>query len=43
MENRCRLALELTDIAIKHFEPYRIGIKISPVSKLKDMYDENPI
>jgi N-ethylmaleimide reductase len=38
-ENRIRFPLELIDIALKYFEPSRLGIKISPASRLKDMYD----
>ncbi len=33
----------MTDIALKHYSPNRVGIKLSPASRLKDMYDENPI
>jgi len=35
--------LELIDIALQYFEPYQIGIKVSPCSRYNDMYDENPI
>lgn len=28
---------------MKYYSPNRIGIKLSPASRLKDMYDENPI
>ncbi len=41
-ENRCRFAIELIDIALEVFKPYQIGIKISPVSRFGDMYDDNP-
>ena len=43
VENRCRYVLELIDIALQDFEPYQIGIKVSPCSRYNDMYDENPI
>lgn len=39
---RCRFALELIDIATNHFSSSRVGIKISPVSRVKDMFDSNP-
>ena len=42
-ENRCRYVLELVDIALAYFEPYQIGLKVSPCSRYNDMYDENPI
>jgi N-ethylmaleimide reductase len=35
--------LEVIDIALKHFEPYQIGIKLSPISLVHDMFDENPL
>lgn len=41
--NRLRFCLELVDIALKHFPPSRVGLKLTPVSRLKDMYDEDPI
>jgi hypothetical protein len=31
------------DIALKHFEPHQVGIKLSPISRIQDMFDENPI
>jgi hypothetical protein len=34
--------MELFDIALEYFKPYQIGIKISPVSRLRDMFDKNP-
>lgn len=43
VENRCRYVLELIEIALQYFEPYQIGIKISPCSRYNDMYDDNPI
>lgn len=38
-ENRIRFCLELADIALKYFPSNRIGIKLSPASRIKDMYD----
>ena len=42
-QKRCRFALELVDLALKHFESYQIGIKLCPVGRYNDMFDENPI
>lgn len=42
-ENRARLPLEVIDIALKYFEPYQIGVKLSPTSRMQDMFDENPV
>ena len=42
-ENRCRFALYLIDIILEYFKPWQVGIKISPVSRLNDMYDVDPI
>jgi N-ethylmaleimide reductase len=42
-EKRTRYTLELIDITLKHFPPCRVGIKLSPVSRMKDMYDETPV
>jgi len=28
---------------LKYFPASRIGIKISPASRIKDMYDQNPV
>lgn len=42
VENRVRFCLELFDIALEYFKPYQLGIKISPVSRLRDMFDNNP-
>lgn len=41
-ENRSRYCLELFDIALEFFEPWQLGIKLSPVSRAKDMFDANP-
>lgn len=43
MENRCRYVLELVDIALQYFEPYQLGLKVSPCSRYNDMYDDNPV
>ena len=42
-QNRIKFTLELIDLTLKHFPPHRVGIKLSPASRLKDMFDENPI
>ena len=42
VENRCRFVLELVDIALEHFQPWQLGIKISPCSRYNDQYDDNP-
>jgi N-ethylmaleimide reductase len=42
-ENRTRFPLEVIDIALKHFEPHQVGIKISPTSRIQDMFDESPL
>jgi len=34
--------LELFDIALEYFQPFQLGAKISPVSRIRDMYDQNP-
>lgn len=41
-ENRARFCLELFDIALKYFQPYQLALRISPVSRAKDMFDQNP-
>lgn len=43
VENRCRYVLELVDIALQYFEPYQLGLKVSPCSRYNDMYDDNPV
>lgn len=42
-ENRTRFPLEVIDIALKHFDPSQVGIKLSPISRIQDMFDENPV
>lgn len=34
--------LELFDIALEYFQPFQLGAKISPVSRIRDMCDQNP-
>ena len=41
-QNRVRYCLELFDIALQHFRPEQLAIKLSPVSRAKDMLDEKP-
>lgn len=43
LENRCRFVLELIDLALKHYKPYQIGLKLTPVGRLNDISDENPV
>lgn len=43
VENRARFLLELFDIALETFKPFELGVKISPVSRLRDMFDSNPL
>lgn len=43
VENRCRLCLEVIDICIDIWGAKKVGIKLSPVGRFGDMYDENPI
>ena len=38
-----KLVLPYLDIALQYFEPYQIGIKVSPCSRYNDMYDDNPV
>ena len=39
VENRARLTLEVVDLALKHFKPYQIGLKLSPTGRMNDMFD----
>jgi len=41
-ENRCRFPLEVIDRLIGIFGAERVGIKISPLGRLNDMYDSDP-
>jgi N-ethylmaleimide reductase len=43
VENRCRFPLEVIDILIDIFGGDKVGIKISPVGRLNDMFDSDPI
>lgn len=43
VENRCKLLLEIVDIAIQYFGPERVGVKFSPVGRYNDMFDDNPL
>jgi len=42
-ENRSRLILEIVDLAASVFSPGRIGLKISPVARVGDVMDDNPL
>lgn len=42
-QNRCRFALEVVDLAIEVFGAARVGIKLSPVARVGDVLDENPL
>lgn len=42
-ENRCRFALQVMDVLIEVFGADKVGIKISPLGRLNDMFDSNPI
>jgi N-ethylmaleimide reductase len=39
VENRCRFALELTELMIQEFGPEKIMIRISPSRKMGEIYD----
>lgn len=41
--NRCRLSLEIIDEFIQVYGADRVGMKISPVGRFNEMYDENPV
>lgn len=42
-ENRCRFPLQVMDILIDVFGADKVGIKISPVGRVNDMFDSDPI
>lgn len=42
MENRSRLLLELVDMAIELIGKDKIAVKLSPVGRMNNGYDENP-
>jgi N-ethylmaleimide reductase len=41
-ENRTRLLFEIVEALITIWGPDRIGVRISPMGKMNDIYDENP-
>lgn len=43
VENRARFCLEAIDQLISVFGKGRVGIKLSPVERLNDMFDSNPL
>ena len=43
VENRARFCLEVVDIALKHFKPYQVGLKLSPTGRMNDAFDEHPV
>ena len=42
IENRARFAVEVAQAVLEHWEPGRVGIRISPVSPSNDMRDSDP-
>lgn len=40
--NRCRLLLELVDLALTILPPHKIGLKISLVGRYQDMFEDEP-
>ncbi|CAD8157661.1 unnamed protein product [Paramecium pentaurelia] len=42
VENRCRIILEIIDQLQTVFEPQKLGVKISPITRQYDSYDPNP-
>jgi N-ethylmaleimide reductase len=42
-ENRCRFALEVVDLAVSVFGAQRVGMKLSPVARVGDVIDDNPL
>ncbi|CAD8054239.1 unnamed protein product [Paramecium sonneborni] len=43
IQNRCKFCLEVIDELISIFGKGRVGIKVSPIGRFNDMYDEDPI
>ena len=43
IENRARLLLEITDVAIQIWGKGRVGVRLSPFGTFNDMVDSNPI
>jgi len=42
-ENRSRFCLEVIDALISVFGAKRVGLKLSPVGRYQDMFNENPL
>jgi N-ethylmaleimide reductase len=42
-QNRCRLIIEIAELAIGVFGSGRVGLKISPVARVGDVMDDNPL
>ena len=42
IENRARFAIEVVKAVLEHWEPGRVGIRISPVGTSNDIRDSNP-
>ncbi|NCO19909.1 MAG: alkene reductase [Gammaproteobacteria bacterium] len=42
-ENRCRLALEITEAVIEVWGHERVGIRVSPSGSFNDMHDDDPV
>ncbi|CAD8136411.1 unnamed protein product [Paramecium octaurelia] len=43
IEGRCKFCLEVIDELISVFGKGRVGIKVSPIGRFNDMYDNDPI
>lgn len=43
IQNRCRLVLEIVDAVIEVFGAGRVGLKLSPVARVGDVMDDNPL
>jgi len=43
VENRCRFALEVTDVVTKEIDSWRVGIWISPFANYADASDSDPV
>lgn len=43
LKNRCKFPLQVMDILISEFGSDKVGIKVTPVGRLNDMYDSDPI
>lgn len=42
VENRCRFALEIVDAVVAEIGAGRVGIRLSPVTPVNDLWDSNP-